>query len=268
MSAIIKYDMPEEEYHKSPGISSSAMKRALISAAHYKAYIDGEEEPTPAMELGTAVHGAILQQDYSKYIQSPDCRRGTKEWTAFEEANPGKILLKPDDFQTVEKMFKAFYGHSIAAKLISKGKAEVSIFTECKETGLAIRGRIDYLVIDGTKGYILDYKSTTSAQTAAFANQIFDYRYDLSMAHYKALVQEAFGITVEDVFFIPQEKKEPFQLRTLRATDRMMEQGLNDRNKALYIIKQAMDKGVYEGYSEKIEEIDMLDWQYRKLIDA
>lgn len=266
MSFEIHYNMRDSDYHARTEISSSAMKRALISPAHYKAYLEEKEDPTPAMELGTAIHGAILEQDFSKYVCGPDCRRGTKEWTAFEEANEGKIILKPSDFNTIKGMYDAFFAHPNASKVVSKGKPEVSVIGKCEKTSLDIRGRIDYFVQSDKGNYILDYKSASSADIGSFKRSIFDYRYDLSIAHYKDITEKALNIKIDDCFFIVQEKTPPYALMVYRASDRMLEQGLNDRDKALYIIKQCLDKNEFPSYPSDILEIDFNDYQYRELI--
>jgi hypothetical protein len=263
----VLYNVPDKEYHARTEVSSSAMKRALISPAHYQAYLNEEIEPTPAMELGTAIHGAILEQDFTKYIKGPDCRRGTKEWAAFEAENQGKIILKPDDYATIRGMYDAFFAHPNASKVVSKGKAEVSIIGTDEKSGLQVKGRIDYLVQSDKGNYILDYKSAQNAQMTDFRRSIFNYRYDLSLAHYKDITEKALSIKIDDCFLIVQEKTPPYALMIYRASDRMLEQGLNDRDKALYAIKQCVDKNEWPCYTNDILEIDMNDFQYRELTE-
>lgn len=263
---MITEKMTSEDYHASDAVSSTQMKQALISPAHYLALLTNPPEPTAAMEMGTAVHSAILEKDFSKYVEAPPCRRGTKEWTAFEEANPNKILLKTEEYKNLVGMYDAFYAHPMANKIAQKGKAELSIFDTDPSTGLRTKARIDYLVQNENGNYILDYKTTTSANTKSFLNSIFNYRYDLSMAHYKDLAEKAISEKISDVFLIAQEKEAPYGLRVFRMSDRMLEIGLNDRNKALYIINEAKKKNYYPCYEETIQEVDFTEWQYRDLI--
>lgn len=257
--------MTASDYHAHNAIGSSAMKRALVSAAHYKSYLENKEEPTPAMILGTAIHSAILEKTYDIYIESPDCRRGTKEWKAFEEQNPGKLILKPDDYATVKHMFEAFYSHPVASKLITGGTPEATIFGRDKTSNLEIKARIDYLVQSEKGNFIVDYKSAQDATPSAFKKAIFDFGYYLSLAHYKDMAEKAYNIKIPDVFIVAQEKKSPYALRIYRLSDRALEQGLHDREKSLYIIKQAIDKDEYQAYTNDITEIDMTTWSYEAL---
>ena len=55
--------MSNEDYHKAPGVSSSALPTILFdSPAAYK-YKDPLEQPTQAMEFGTASHAALLEPE-------------------------------------------------------------------------------------------------------------------------------------------------------------------------------------------------------------
>lgn len=261
----IYYDIKSDDYHLRTEISSSALKRVLISPAHYQAYLAEKIEPTPAQILGTCVHSAILEQDYSKYICAPDVRRNTKAWDSFCEENPGKLPLKQDDYNTVKEMFNAFYAHPMASKLIAKGKPEVSIIGTHEETGLKIKGRLDFLADVNDDLYIVDYKTASSAQPNDFKRQIFDFGYQISVAHYKSMAEKALGRNIKDVFFVVQEKSAPYAIRIFRASDNMLEMGLHLRDKGLYTIKQCQEKNEWPGYEPKVEEIELTSWHYEAM---
>lgn len=263
----IEEKMQASDYHEFDAISSSAMKEALISPAHYKSYLEEPREPTDAMEIGTIIHSAILEQDYSKYLKGPCDDKRLKAWKEFEAANENsdKILLKPKDHATIKKMFEVFFNHPVAGKIVTGGKPEVSFFAEDEKTGLKIKGRIDYLVQNSNGNFLVDYKSTRCARASEFRKEIFNYRYDLSLAHYKDMAEKAYNIKIDDVFLAAQEKTGPCALKIYRLSDSALLQGLNDRDKALYTIKQAKDLGKWHAYSEAIEDIDMAPWAYSEL---
>ena len=67
-----------DAYHSGPGDSSSRIKTALTSAAHYLAY--KSTDATPAMALGTAIHALVLEPDTwrNELVIAPDINRRTK----------------------------------------------------------------------------------------------------------------------------------------------------------------------------------------------
>ena len=55
-------NMPNDAYHSYPeGISSTGLKAVLRSPAHYK--FQAARTPSRAMEIGTAIHTALLEPD-------------------------------------------------------------------------------------------------------------------------------------------------------------------------------------------------------------
>lgn len=57
--------IPNAEYHGGPGISKSGLDLVHRSPMHYNAVVtaDNDRTPTPAQEIGTAVHMAILEPE-------------------------------------------------------------------------------------------------------------------------------------------------------------------------------------------------------------
>lgn len=53
--------MTNAEYHALQAIGHSSIVKAMRSPAHLREALDNPKQPTPAMELGTAIHTAILE---------------------------------------------------------------------------------------------------------------------------------------------------------------------------------------------------------------
>ena len=124
-------NLSHEDYHKDPALSKGMLDKLAISAAHYKAAMEEEIEPTPVMIFGSAFHCAVLEPDrYQKeYVSMPkDLNKRNKEGKAFIEENKDKIVLSLDDAQAIESMRKAINNNVTARSLLSKGQSEVSYF--------------------------------------------------------------------------------------------------------------------------------------------
>ena len=69
---VIK-NLPEHLYHKSKGLSRSAVVQAKSTISNFLDYLESERTVTPAMEFGTDVHCAILEPEkfQSNYVAEP-----------------------------------------------------------------------------------------------------------------------------------------------------------------------------------------------------
>ena len=76
----------------------------------------------------------------------------------------------------------------LAASFLSAGEPEVSIFSEDEETGLAIKGRLDWIQPNGT---IVDLKTVGAGKASPkeFAKQVASFKYHMQAAHYLELAQ-------------------------------------------------------------------------------
>ena len=61
-------NMPAEKYHAVQALSKSMMAKLLKSPAHYRAAQEEHQEPSKAMQLGTAIHTAVLEPDLYAYV--------------------------------------------------------------------------------------------------------------------------------------------------------------------------------------------------------
>lgn len=109
----IYFNMTDEEYHSLPCLNRSTMEEVVIGdeQAAYSSYLNPDKpvnNPTPAMELGTAIHSAVLEPDDfgHLYIKKPEV-----------EDYQDKIIFKGNDD------FKAFFKN--VGEKVSGTKAEL-----------------------------------------------------------------------------------------------------------------------------------------------
>ncbi len=60
MTAEVAYNQSDFAYRKEPGVNQSSLKKILDSPAHYQAALKFRLIPTPAMEMGTAGKGKVI----------------------------------------------------------------------------------------------------------------------------------------------------------------------------------------------------------------
>lgn len=209
---------PNEAYHaQKEYIGSSTLVEMVKSPKHFHAAWTGPSvEPTDAMVRGTLIHSLLLEQDVVKYVKRPVNEKGdlirsnAKEYQEFLKANPGKIAVRPDDFDNMYEMLGAFVENKRAMSMIAHTKIEHSVYAICKETSLKIKARPD---VWGA-GYLVDLKSTSNM--ARFEKQIFELNYDVRLAQYVETIKAATGEIIEDVYFIAYESSKPYGSKIFR----------------------------------------------------
>ena len=258
-----------EKYHSYPALSSSALKQGLETMADFKAHQDGKIKfkSTAALDLGTCVHSAILEQDLSGFRKGPDVKtKASKEWKAFDAEcfQDGVIGLKPEEYETVRDMYEAFFAHPLAPKIIKGGVAEESFFSQDPKTGIELKARPDYLVESEEGNYIVNLKTSRDSKERAFVNDIYKYRYDFSEAHYMATIFEACGLRIKEALFIVIEKEAPFHIGIYRATDTMIERALERRRMVLDEIFECQKVGVWPGRKPEIIDVELPNYGIEK----
>ena len=160
------YDnVPFEEYLTIDAVSQSDLKHIARSPAHYRAYKDGQQKETTAMQIGSAVDEALFLPGVFErtYVRTELDRRGTNKWKAEEAAlAPGQVLMKAPDYEKVQGMLASLRAHRTASILFSDGVAQRTIIWRDFTTGLLCKARIDW--DNEAHNCLNDLKSTDDAR--------------------------------------------------------------------------------------------------------
>src|SRR5690606_34184749 len=108
------YDITNDQYHGSDGISRSQLMLLNKSPYHYwYSVVSGlapRQEATPAMLIGSAFHTLLLEPHLfeHEYCIMPKIDRrtsaGKEEWAAFMERSQGQTVLTDDQYQKAYSM--------------------------------------------------------------------------------------------------------------------------------------------------------------------
>lgn len=246
--------IPETDYHADRNsLSMSGAKLLLTAPALYRWRLKHPVFKT-VFDFGTAAHKEVLGvgpelvvHDYDPdKVKSPKATKAWKEQQTDVRARGG-VLLLPEEHQKVRQMADKLSEHTLAMRLLSDGRPEVSVYAADEETGVIRRGRLDWL---STSGILVDYKSCASADPREWAGRwgvIAKLRYDQQADWYLDLVDAAGGQA--DVFaFIAQEKEPPYLVSVVYVDDDDLEPARERNRQALRIYRQCVDSGVWPGY--------------------
>lgn len=262
---IIK--LTHSDYLAHPAIGSSDIKMARKSLAHFKASKDGLMTPktSPSLNLGTAAHSAILEQDYSKFVQGPDVNKNTKVWKEFKKANADKTVLDASQFEAVKAMYNAFWQHPKTPKIITNGVPEMSVVWTPEHVDQELKARIDYYVPDDENGdIIIDLKTARDASFSEFQRAAYNYRYDLSAVHYIDAIETGLNRKVASFVWCVQESDAPYTTCVYVASSDLLRRAKEQWINTLKDIDQAIKTDNFPHYNQEIVDLDLPAWAVSK----
>jgi exodeoxyribonuclease VIII len=247
------YDITNEQYHASEGISRS--KLMLLDKSPYHFWYETlsglavKTEATPAMNIGSAFHTMLLEpaKFQMEFAVMPSVDRRTKGGKEMYEEflihAEGKIILTVEQFSKVSKMVDLISKHEIVTTLLDEAVYEQSIYWTDKETGLQFKTRPDIW----SSKMVVDLKTTNNASAYSFMRSALDYGYYLQagMAHEacKAL-DKPFDMFV----ILACEKEAPHVPAIYIMKDEALQFGINQFNTYKRKLKKCMDENKWEGY--------------------
>lgn len=263
------YNMPSEDYHSGPELSSTAISVFINkSPAHYRLMRDGKWSPvSTAFKSGNAAHVYLLERKefFERYAVGPDARRNSKEWKEWaDDQSEGVELLKASEFnRDVRPLYDRVTESCAEAKwlLDQPGKTEVSFFWTDQKTGISCRGRADKLIDTGKKLIAVDIKTTKNAAPSAFSRSIADYGYHRQNEFYQGGLQQITGRQVLFVFLAIETGSMVAACYTLAKEAKM--KARVELDDAMLAISQCQANNHWPGYTTRIEEIDLPKWSYR-----
>lgn len=178
--------MKHVDYLKLPGISASFLKACSQSAYDGYKFLHEPRQSTKAMDFGTAVHTMLLEPHLfsEQYAIAEKLDRRTKAgkeaYEAFQQANAGKIILDEEDAVKLQRIVANAKAFPQVAEALSEFKAEQTY--QFTVQGLECKARLD--LVDSLGFFIIDIKTTKSADPIEFAKTILNMNYDIQLAHY------------------------------------------------------------------------------------
>jgi exodeoxyribonuclease VIII len=264
-------DIPGHIYHQRVlgTANKSALDQVERSAAHYLAWLNGQEEkPTPAMLFGSAFHMGILEPErfMETYIVEPefgDCRfkENKARRDAWRQSNgiddkgrlpSGKILISPEDADHIGGMAEAIRNHPVVGGMIRDGFAEHTIKWTDEATGLVCKCRPDYYV--PSLKMVVDLKSTQDARPDAFAKSVAEFRYHVQEAFYRDGFA-AIGEEITAFLFVAIEKKSPYAIRTYNLDEEALVCGAEEKDANMAALASAIKTGEFPSYTSSIEPL-------------
>jgi hypothetical protein len=170
------------DYQAIDACNWTTLKEVRRSLKHYQWRLSHPLEDSTTLALGRAAHTAIFEPDRFPvdYAVFGGKRRQGKEWDAFEAANIHRTILRLDEYAACLSMRDAVRAHPVAAEYLKAGKPEHTITWTDEETGIACKGRIDWL----SPIALVDLKTTNDLDPQRFAANAARMGYHCQLAWY------------------------------------------------------------------------------------
>lgn len=264
----LHFDLDEALYHSHPtSLSVSGAKKLLPPScpAKFKAAQEAGEEHKAVFDLGKVAHTLVLGKG-AEIAVAPFEDWRTKAAREFREQAYDDALtpVLAADYARSKQLADSVLAHPLAAALFVGGEPEVSAFWTDPVTGVDCRARFDYLpeAVAGKRLIVPDLKTALSSHPGEFGKAAAKFFYAMQDAWYTDACI-ALGLDPDPAFvFVTVEKEPPYLVTVgqLRAEDKRLGRGLNDRARRIY--RECVENDHWPGYSPptEIAEISLPYW--------
>ena len=249
--------LSNEQYHAAAGISKSGLDLILRSPAHYR--FSEKREATRAMEIGTALHCAILEPerfaaDYMLLREVTDRRASAykeacKVWSA-------ERVLTGTEADRVAGMQESVLSHPVLGRFVkATGRCELSVFATDPETGVLVKCRFDKLL---DAKLAIDVKKTQDLRD--FGKSVANYGYHMQAAFYTDVWKWATGEDLDGFMFAAVEEQMPHASAMITLDDEAIDIGRMEYRKALNTYAECFERDEWNGIYQELAPVQLPSW--------
>ncbi|GFG65790.1 hypothetical protein MKUB_32800 [Mycobacterium kubicae] len=272
----------DDVYHSDLASLSSSGARDLLGSTpeEFDYHRRVPRDPNRNFDFGHATHKMVLGKGSRLAMLDPKVvglkadgkpaavPTSTSMWkqAAAKARRDGRLPIAKSDMEKAQTMAGRVFQHRIAARLLSKGQAEHSIYWHDDATGVRLRCRPDFLPELPGRPICVDYKTATSANPKQFQRAVFDYGYHQQQAFYEDGLAE---LGLEDVgfLFVVQSKTAPYTVSVCSIEPEVVELGRRQNRAAIELFARCIEADRWPGY-EGIQTVGMAGWAVKQIEDS
>lgn len=282
-------DMPIEVYHENKThLSASSIKEAFKSLAHFKAYLDKDNERKSYFDFGNAFELSITSEtEFKKNVaifddqERPEPNKNfgstlNKEWKSnFFKDNENKLIIQHkgnDSLDTLTILKASLFKHKAAVTLLKNTEYQTTIFWTCPITGLNLKTRPDFWKPSTQKrsAIVTDLKTDKDSETDKHYKTIYNNNYPIQATMQLMGLKSAKLIDDSARFFwVFVSKSEPYNTEVYEFDSSDIEIFTEALIMKLTDIKNAYDNGMFLSYEPNncmgVKLVDFPVWYKKKL---
>lgn len=277
MTAGVFPGLSYADYVRLPGLRSSYLQGFAKTPKHAHHRAQWEPEPTKAMELGTAIHTAILEPEQfeKRFAVKPEgldrrFNEGKAAWVTFLAEHGHKTQLERDAWDTALRCRDAVWEMPWAKALLGgRGGSELCVRWDDAEFKTPCKARLDRFAAD-FEGLptVCDLKSTRDAGKDSFKADVERFGYGLQAAYYLDGLAAATAPHFRRWLWIAVETAPPYACALREPTEAVIAEGRRLYRTAIGLHMECERTGSWPGYPDHAEMIDRPAWAVRKQEDS
>lgn len=263
-SLCVKRSLSNSSYHADKDVLSSTMlKSALVSPAHYIAALTQPHACSPQKLFGTLLHTLVLEPEKVDQVVALYPGRLGKDSASreFRKANGGRLCMDLADYfaamTMANKVREATFRGRPFYRFIEEGEVEASFYYDDPTTGIACRTRLDLFHPEFT----FDLKTTRHCSPSQFQRDAVAMHYDLSVYMYSlSRVLYEKDANTKPFILVPVDSAEPHGIHFMPCSSDFLRNGQRKYSTALSTIKASTDTDHWPALDGECE-MDILPWQ-------
>jgi hypothetical protein len=223
---------------------------------------DHPQPPRHEFDLGHVVHSLVLGTGLDLYVHDwPDLRTKAAREDVAQARAAGMVPIKRADYEDLSAVADAVLTDHLAGPLFQGGTPEQSIYATDPDTGVWMRGRLDWTTTYDDAPAIVDLKTTgRSAIPGDFARDAATYDYAVQREFYRKIWAQLGG--GDDVRFlhVVVSKQPPYLVAVVEFDLDFETTGKTRVRRALDTYAQCMESGQWPGIPPIIHRIGPPIW--------
>lgn len=232
-------DIEENAYHADSASLSSSAAKTLVTKGPDVLQLERQEPPVyrDAFDFGSVVHALVLGVGEYRVLEEFDSWRTKASKEARDELRVAGIApILPRDLAKAEAMRDSVFANPRAVELMSAGDPEVSMWAEDPETGVLMRGRIDWL-----NGANVDLKTSgREVDQPNFQDAVWSFYYAFQAAWYERILALN-GVFASPTYWIAVSKRPPHAAGVFAPDERLMAFARTDVTRALRMYAHCLE---------------------------
>ena len=241
-------ELQDRHYRAAPGISQSGLAKLSRSPMHLRYYLDNPTDPTEAMIVGSGLDCTIFEPaEFDKLfaVDRTGKTRNSNAWKEWRDSVGARTILREKQWQWIESMRDALYGHPVVGTLLQEGIPQASLFWVDEETGVLCKGRTDFWC-NPAHSLVVDLKKTTNVAAHKLQRSTHDYGYARQAAMYLDGLKSC-GEPADFFAFVFIEEEPPHAIAVTLLETEWIDHARRQYRQELLVYRHCVEMGEWPG---------------------